>query len=159
MNVGCDFHGDALADLELGRLSVERAREVEDHLAACQECRASLPTIQAVRANAVQVPEGLESRIRDAVGRSSGRVPSRVPSRSWAALLAAAAALAVVWLGVGRDPGIAPEAVPDTGAEAMVEGHQPYGSFPAWDGVVAGDPVLSDLSVEELERLLEEMES
>ena len=72
--------------------------------------------------------------------------------RAWTLPLAAAAALAV-WLGANE------LLAPDSAAPAVVDvaEYEPYGAWPASDGIVAGDLVLSELSVEELEALLEEM--
>jgi hypothetical protein len=80
--------------------------------------------------------------------------------RPWAVPLAVAAAAAVVWLGVEAgeaDPGAGTEGAPGVGT--LLETDSPYGAWPAADGTVAGDPLLSDLSEEDLERLLEDMES
>ena len=170
MSEGCGFYGDALVDLERGRLGGERARRVERHAAGCAECRDALEVIRVVRRRPAPVPAGLEGRIRAAVRRATREpeeaVPTGSPSagsksawrvgrRVWALPLAVAAALAI-WLGGGltgtdTDAG-------DASADVVTE-YDPYGSWPATDGVVAGDVVLSELSVEELEALLEEMES
>lgn len=168
MNTGCEFHADALVDHAAGRLAGERARRLEEHLAGCAECRESLAVILAVRSAPLPVPDGLESRIRTAVRTTpTSDRPARAVDeprtvgapfrwRPWALPLAAAAALAVVWVGIGDIgwPGGAgddPIVVP--------EDYEPYGTWPAADGIVAGDPLLSELSVEDLERLLEEMDS
>lgn len=177
MSTGCERYGDALAELAAGRPGGAGAGDVEEHLATCDACRGSLAVIRAVRGARVEIPEGLEARIRHAVREagapgtarpatprpSAGRPRRDVgwrPGRSWALPLAAAAALAALWVGIGRGP--APGG--DAGGEnevvdVIAEEYEPYGAVPAWDGVVAGDPLLSELSVEELERLLEEMES
>jgi hypothetical protein len=54
----------------------------------------------------------------------------------------------------GTDRAAAPES-----ALAAVGDFDPYGAWPAGGPVVAGAAALSELSEEELERLLEEMES
>lgn len=185
MSMGCGFDGDLLADRAAGRLDPRRAREVDAHVATCGECRRSIEVIHAVRASTIQVPEGLEARIQEAVRSAAGadalpesdspavghepRSPHSLRrrfgwsrSRAWALPVAAAAALAVLWLGLGQDRALTPG--DGGGVEAAVEAmeaaeYEPYGAWPASDGVVAGDLVLSDLSVEELELLLEELES
>lgn len=179
MTMDCGFNEDALPDHVAGRLEPHRAREVAAHLAGCEDCRRSVELIRAVRASTVRVPEGLESRIQEAVrwaggveaGSSDHGTSSRVvdgpagrrsfgwsSSRSWALALAAAAVLAVLWLGVGREGGLTPWSDPGADVAAEPADYEPYGSWPASDGVVAGELVLSDLSVEELEHLLEGME-
>ena len=179
MSTGCEFYADALVELAGGRLESGRARQVETHLEACGDCRASLAVIEAVQRAAVEVPAGLEVRLQAAVrdparsdapaavtltgdpGRSpvGSERPTRPKTRwwpgggAWALPLAAAAALAV-WLGAEL---LAPPNNESTGEVAAEV--EPYGAWPASDGVVAGELVLSELSVEELEALLEEMES
>lgn len=186
MSTGCEFYSDALADKALGRLEPGRAEPVERHLETCQECRDALGVMRQVRSTPIPVPEGLEARLQAAVrgamadsGRAAAetrpgpvadtgrRGPGRgavVPvgmgfRRRWALPLAAAAVLAALWFGVGPDGPSSTEADPDAGSVVTVEEYEPYGSWPASGDVVAGELVLSELSVEELERLLEEMES
>lgn len=178
MSTGCESYADALVERARGRLEVGRARQVEAHLETCGDCRAALAVIEAVQRAAVEVPDGLEARLQAAVrgpahsagpaavpdagdpvraGVASER-PARTPTGrwprrgAWALPLAAAAALAI-WLGaelLGPPNG---ESAGEVAAEV-----EPYGAWPASDGVVAGELVLSELSVEELEALLEEME-
>ncbi|NIP78216.1 MAG: hypothetical protein GWM90_03045 [Gemmatimonadetes bacterium] len=168
MSTGCEFYADALADLAAGRLGPVEAGRVEAHLAVCSDCREALDVIRTLRAAPVDLPDRLEARIRRAVraggapaagpadpGRHRNRKGLRHGWRPWALPLAAAAGLAA-WLGVGQLVG--PTGVPEEELEVTAE-YDPYGAWPASDGVVAGEPVLSDLSVEELEALLEELES
>ena len=167
MNESCEFLRDALPDHEAGRLEPERARRVEAHLEGCERCREEAAAIRLIAASRVRAPAGLADRVAAAV---SGPAPSQAPStgparpappastgprwgwRQWALPLAAAAALATVLV----QPGV--EEAPDADV-AVVEAYAPYGDWPAGDGVVAGHAVLSDLTAEQLERLLEEMES
>lgn len=185
MSAGCDFYADALADKALGRLESGRAESVERHLASCQECRTALVVMRRVRSTPLPVPEGLETRLQQAVREAAagnGRThrtgvpgpeleaekgrPGRVGAPSagwgfrkrWALPLAAAAALAALWVGLGPEGRPSPDE-PEAGALVTVEEYEPYGSWPASGDVIAGELVLSELSVEELERLLEEMES
>ena len=76
--------------------------------------------------------------------------------RPMALPLAAAAAIAALWLGgseLARDPaGVAP-------VDAVEEDYDPFGAWPGAGGQVAGDPLLSELTEEQLEQLLEELES
>lgn len=173
MSGRCEFYADAIVQRAVGALDGEGALRLEAHLAECSDCAAALATVQALRAAPVEPPAGLETRIRAAVrdaGVSMARpgvTPASEPGADrertgrarwwpWALPLAAAAALAALWLGVG---------VPDSpddglnGALAAFEDYDPYGAWPADGLFVAGEPVLSELSVEELERLLAEMET
>ena len=169
MNTGCEFYGDALVELVRGTLDPERTRRVELHLETCPDCRDALEVVQAVRSSTAEAPSGLESRIRDAVRAAAReRVVVREPRiapvgerhwwqdrRGWAVPVAAVAAL-LLWIG-GQlaSPGQPVEG----GQEAEAAAYDPYGTWPASDAVVAGDVVLSELSEEELEALLEEMQS
>ncbi len=168
MNTGCEFYADALVELADGRLEPDRVERVEAHLADCGDCRAALDVIQAVRRSPAPVTEGLEARIRSAVrGEGTSAEERAAPTigverrggaprwRPWALPLAAAAAVAI-WLGGSAILG--PGDGTGAGAGEAVADYEPYGAWPASDGVVAGDLVLSDLTVEELETLLEEME-
>lgn len=168
MSTGCEFYADALVDLARGDLERERAERVEGHLAGCEACRGALEVIRAVRAAPAPVPAGLEARIRDAVrggvaAESSiraARAPRPNPWRGWRpwALPVAAVAALALWIGAAEllspgDPG-------DTvGSGVTTMEYVPYGAWPGSNGELAGDLVLSELSVEELEALLEEMQS
>lgn len=172
MSTGCEFYADALVQLARGGLEPERTDRVEAHLAECEVCRGDLAVIRAVESALAPAPEGLESRIREAVRRGAshnapmvdappsliGRRPARPGwQRAWALPMAAAAALAL-WLGAAEllSPAAEPGAS-DVGVDAVE--YDLYGAWPGSTGVVAGEVVLSELSVEELEALLEELDS
>jgi anti-sigma factor RsiW len=170
MSGRCEFYADALIERAAGALDGERAARLDAHLAVCPDCTASLATIRALQAAPLSVPAGLEGRIRAAVreagasGVSSPVRPAAAPAperhgrprwRIWAAPLAAAAALAALWIGIGL-PG---RSDPAAEAVAVFDDYDPYGVWPADGLIVAGEPVLSELSVEELEWLLLELES
>ena len=171
MSTGCEFYGDALVELARGGLEPERVQRVEAHLAECEACRADLAVIRAVESAPAAVPEGLQSRIREAVrggaersapvadapGVRTRRAPVWHGWRPWALPVAAAAALAL-WLGAAELVGPGAESGASDVAVEAVE-YDPYGAWPGSSGVVAGEVVLSELSVEELEALLEELDS
>lgn len=167
MRTGCEFQADALADLAAGRLEADRAARVREHLATCAACREDLEVLTIVSRAEATPPEGLEDRIRAAArevaqeagqGRTAPTVRARRPSgwRPWALPLAAAAGLATLWVGVlGRDADLDDRFEADA---LTLAAEAPFGAWPAAGPVVAGDPVLSELSAEDLELLLEEME-
>lgn len=166
MNTGCEFYSDALVDLAADRLEPERAERIEAHVAMCQDCQAALTVIRAVREAPAPMPRGLEGRLRVAAQGDEPVVALETPERGrprpgrswrpWALPVAVAAALAV-WLG-GEI--LSPAGPPSDGEElAEVDSDYPYGAWPGSSGVVAGEVVLSELSVEELEALLEEIDS
>ena len=179
MSHGCERYEDALLERAAGRLDSGPVERLDAHLADCAECREALLVIRAVAGHPPAAPANLEAGIlaavrsaRPAAGEVEAPAPAfkpRAPSRGrdeprptrrfgwvrparWAVPLAAAAVVALVWIRPGNGPG--------TGvADGAELDYEPYGSWPASNGLVAGEPVLSELTVEELERLLEEMES
>jgi anti-sigma factor RsiW len=173
MNRGCEFHADALIERAAGALDEARGEHLDAHLAECPECAASLETIAALQAAPLEIPAGLQPRIRAAVAEAARpgirtteaaeaaapgapRRRARAHWRPWAVPLAAAAALVVLWIGVGLPDGNGTLA---DASLAVFEDYDPYGAWPAEGLIIAGEPLLSELSVAELERLLEEMES
>jgi anti-sigma factor RsiW len=175
MSRGCEFYADALTDRAAGALDQERAARLDAHLAGCPDCSSALETVRALRAAPLEIPAGLETRIRRAVreaarpevqpidvGAGAASRGVRAPHafhagwRRWALPLTAAAALAALWIGVGLPGG--PD-TPDDPPLAVFEDYDPYGAWPADGLIIAGEPLLSELSMDELERLLQEMES
>jgi anti-sigma factor RsiW len=167
MSRGCEFFADALIERAAGTLDRERDARLVAHLAECPDCTATLATVATLRAAPLEVPPGLEARIRSAVRDAArpavqpaeavvGGAPRerRARWRSWALPLAAAAALVALWIGIGLPEGN--DALADA-SFAVFEDYEPYGAWPADGLIIAGEPVLSELSVEELERLLQEM--
>jgi anti-sigma factor RsiW len=169
MSRGCEFFADALVERAAGTLDRERDARLAAHLAECPDCMAALATIATLRAAPLEIPPGLEARIRSAVREATrptvqpaeavaGAAPRGIPPRwrSWALPLAAAAALAALWIGIGLPGGN--DTLSDA-SFAVFEDYEPYGAWPADGLIIAGEPLLSELSVEELERLLQEMET
>ena len=114
-------------------------------------------------AGKVAAGAGRSTRTEVAGSRAAPSAPARpwfsAPLRRWRpwALPVAAAAALALWLGANATfdtdtPGAG------SGVEVVAE-YDPFGAWPGTDGEVAGAPVLSDLSMEQLEALLEEMES
>lgn len=170
---GCERWRDDLPGFAAGGLDAVRHRDIDAHLASCEGCRGAFEAVLAVRSATAPVPDGLETRIREAVRAGSTkpqtawnprlRDPSAAGSargraahrwRPWAVPVAAAAAIALVWVGV--DELQRETTLP---VELTEESYLPFGAWPAADGQVAGDPLLSELSEEQLEQLLEEMQS
>jgi anti-sigma factor RsiW len=169
MSRGCEFFADALIERAAGTLDRERDARLLVHLAECPDCTAALAMVATLRAAPLEVPPGLEARIRSAVREVArptvqpaeavaGAAPreSRARWRSWALPLAAVAALVVLWIGIGLPDG--DDTLSDA-SFAVFEDYEPYGAWPADGLIIAGEPLLSELSVEELERLLQEMET
>jgi anti-sigma factor RsiW len=163
MTTACEFYADAVVERAAGVLDPERASWLDAHLASCAECAAALRTVSALHASPLPVPDGLEARLRTAVRAAAGQPGDTRAARgafhwrAWALPLAAAAAAGGVWIaseafGPGSDGG---------GETPLVafEEYDPYGAWPAGGVFVAGQAALSELSTEELEHLLTEMET
>lgn len=166
MSRDCAFHADALAGLAGGRLDPRREARVREHLASCAACRDDLAVLTAIARAEAAPPAGLEARIRDAVRQAAGSaagpaggalgISRRRPGarwRPWSLPLAAAAALALAWVGlVDRSEPAAEDAA------TLAAAYAPYGAWPAEGPEVAGAPVLAELSAEDLELLLHRMD-
>ncbi|HEY8469070.1 MAG TPA: zf-HC2 domain-containing protein [Longimicrobiales bacterium] len=152
----CETARDLLPSLHGAGLSTRDRASLEAHVAGCDDCRADAELIAMLRRNPATPPAGLFERIVDGL-------PVRRPGQRRAVGLLALAATLAGALVVGR--GLVQELldVPAAGDPAAnVE--PPVGllqSFwPADDGLVAGiAPALHQLSVDELEMLLAELDS
>jgi anti-sigma factor RsiW len=153
----CDTVRD-LVPLQLrGQLPPHEAAAVEEHVLVCDDCAAEAALVRTLAAALPAVPAGLEARVLMAIRRP-------VPVRRFAPWhVAAAATVAAAVLGGvlvlernGRD--VAPDVLPPAVAFEEVPA-------PAISWVAADDPflrtgmVLQEMSVEELEVVLMELES
>ncbi|MGH7506776.1 MAG: anti-sigma factor family protein, partial [Longimicrobiales bacterium] len=135
-----------------GLLDAAEAREVDAHLARCADCATERDLVAALRSTAQRPPAGLDRRIVRAIS-----VPPARTARSWVRPLAiaAVAAFAVITGSLIVRSGTDVSDVPVGDMAASVA--------PAWpsvqDPILRVTPVLHDLSVEELESLLAELES
>ena len=136
---GSEHPREALQDLLDGRLSVEAARGVQEHLATCGGCQHEWARLESARSAAStlrsdhDVPADLRTAIMNALdAEDAGAVPARAVSWNWSWVTAgAAAAIALVavlvWLGgQGRPGDAAPrqaasdfQAVVDSGSLAL----------------------------------------
>ena len=171
--MNCEMTTDLLPDLASGALDHATAAALHAHIAACAGCAAEWRVVHSVRASAMAVPADLEAGIAAAVARASaqggsrggaaglrvgrGRASgSRVPRYAMAAAVACAlfgGILAVQQLG---DPASTGPADDPVAAPAI-------GSAPAFpvttDPLVGNQSAVSELSAEQLEALLTEMDS
>ena len=139
-----------LPDWVAGRLPSEDARAVAAHVDACAECAAEAAVIPALLAARPEAPPDLAPRVSAALRSEK---PSVLRARRWPAWAASAAAVLVLAVGtyvVGiRD-------APDFSGLGQI----PTEEGSVWisdDGIVAGAPVLDELSDDALLALLEEM--
>jgi anti-sigma factor RsiW len=161
--MNCESLLELLPDLAAGRLDGDRVSVAEAHMADCPDCRETLATLRLLSAATPQVPGDVETRIRQAVAGQAAPIPAapaqdrvrgvrpfwRRPAPAWG--LAAAAVLALL---LGRT--VMPDDPGDL--EILALGQDDVPALLPDDGMVAGGPVLDDLSDEDLALLLEELD-
>ena len=156
MSVGsCESVRDALPLVLAGRPAGVPAGAVEAHLAACDECRAEARVLELLRRHPMGVPAGLERRIAGAVRQRAGRGGTGVRPYALAAGVAAAFVAGALLLRERPERAGEPAAAePDAGPPAVPA------LWPA-DGTTGASAALArldELSVEQLESLLAELE-
>jgi hypothetical protein len=150
----CEQARDLVPLLIRGQLLPHDAVVTEAHLGACAECRAEADVVHAVARGLATVPAGLEARVLLAVRRPLRRAGS-VNRLAMAATVAAAVLGGSViferW---------AQQQVPEGGgALVMEEGMPPLVSWGvSQDPLLQGSSPVTQLSVEELEILLQELD-
>ena len=147
--LNCEYVREIYPDVLNGKTDANTATSVRAHLAACPECRVEADLIEALFASRVEVPAGLHERVMGVV--AAGPAPRRIAPRhlAMAATLAAALIGGSVLLNSQRSVGPAGPARVESG----------LGVVTVEAAMVSGTGSLKDLSVEELEQLLGEIES
>ncbi|HUF50316.1 MAG TPA: zf-HC2 domain-containing protein [Longimicrobiales bacterium] len=148
----CDTMRDLIPALVRGELLSHETAQAERHLDACAECRDELALVQLMQDSLAPVPAGLEARVLMAV-RAAPLSPRR-----WApARLAMAATLAAAVLGGS----VIFERIyqRETPSVAVIEAASELSWAAAEDPMLHGGSQLHELSIEELEILLAELES
>jgi anti-sigma factor RsiW len=144
----CGQVRDLIPDLAAGRVTSADAGALTTHLGGCAECRAELELVRVLRAGRPDVPAGLAHRVVTTVRRdrrASG-------PRPWWGLTAAAVAALALGIGVSTRPSGAPVDVPGYAYETD-EGVV----WSSDDGLLAGAPMIDELTDEALEQLLVEL--
>lgn len=146
-SLNCEYIRDVYPDVLNGTLPEAQAFLVRRHIAWCAECRGEAALVDALRAAERPLPVGLHERIMAASRMRFSRV-----RRSG---LAMAATLAAVMIGgalLQRDP-------PDQPQQQVRWNAAGLGFVGVEDAMLTGKGSIEDLSVEELEKLLGEIES
>jgi predicted anti-sigma-YlaC factor YlaD len=152
--ISCEHVRDLMPELLSDQLDAVTSATLRAHLAKCAECAAEYAVAGLVAESRLPVPSRLESRVlAAAVGR---RVTFWTRGR-----MAAAASIAVALIGgstwlsqmLPMRGGLANAPQPSTEASA------PAGFIGVEDAFTSGASSLGDLTVEELQKLLAEMES
>jgi hypothetical protein len=150
----CEDTLDQLPDWVAGRLADGDARAVAAHVAGCGCCAAEANVVRALLATRPAAPAGLAGRIALAArSHLLSGAPARRPRRlasAWALSAAAVLALAIGTTVLNdREEPVQPAL-----GEALEEDS---GVWISDDALVAGAPVLEELSDADLAALLEEM--
>jgi anti-sigma factor RsiW len=151
--MSCGDTVDRLPDWVADRLDGAEAGAVAAHVAGCAECAGEADVLRALLASRPAAPAGLAERIARAARADAG---SQAPARrrrlapAWALSAAAVLALAIgtTVLSDREQP-----AEPALGEAVEEDG----GVWISDDALVAGAPVLEELSDDDLVALLEEM--
>lgn len=162
----CGEVQELLPDWVSGLLDSDRVEGVEAHLSSCPSCREEGALVRTILEARPKPPQGLQERIQARVreemagGRGTSAARELQPKRLWSytpAWVLSAAALAILSLGVGV---LWEDGTPEVTVEPVeVASQEPLPEAWLWDdGVVAGAPVYDDLTDEELQALIEEME-
>lgn len=142
-----------LPDWVAGRLPSGEARAVAAHVDACAECAAEAGLLRALLAARPEAPRDLAPRVSAALRDDEPVAPRGRAVRRWPRWAASAAAVLVLaaggyWVGI-RD-------APDFSGLGQIATEEASGWI-SDDGIVAGAPVLDELSDDALLALLEEM--
>jgi hypothetical protein len=144
-NLNCEYIREIYPDVLNRSADANTVATVRGHLAQCDECRAEAEVLQIVHGARVEVPAGLHDRV---ISRLNATTTSRFP-RTRHLAFAATVAAAIIGGAILFDTDQRP-ATPST------EG---LGFVTVEDAMVSGTSSLQDLTVEELEQLLGEIES
>jgi anti-sigma factor RsiW len=150
----CDNVRDLLPLQQRGQLLAGEAAAVDTHLTGCAECRREAALIGAVLRAGPAVPAGLEARVLLAVRAGAVR-RRRTPVRLAMAATVAAAVLggSLVLQQLGHVPAGAPAGLADDLAAPAVSWAV------AFDPLLQASSALQQLSLEELELILLELDS
>lgn len=170
--MNCADVGAMLPDLAVGTLDEREVERVEAHLALCAACSAELRLVSLLGRERPTVPEGLAARIRTALAADAGarreaarpvadaksrrRFGFGFPEPRWGW-----ASAAVLVLALGTTLVLSRTTAPGEEDVFLASLDASTSVWPAGDGMVAGAPLLddlSDLSDEDLAALLQELE-
>jgi hypothetical protein len=146
----CGSIRDLLPDLLHRRLPGPEAERVGEHLESCGACREELEVLESLLKARPDPPGELAERIRASLRRDARRARTGGP---WLIPLAAALVVALgvgtFWRGGANGPG--PVVEDWTSVESVPS------LWPSGDGLMAGAPLLDQLSEEALRSLLQEL--
>jgi predicted anti-sigma-YlaC factor YlaD len=141
----CDYVRDVYPDVLNGEADAAVAQQVRTHIATCDACSAEAAIVAALRAQRTDAPIGLAERI----SASMASPPARQGISRVRLVMAASVAIAL----------IGGSALLRSRGETVTPAPNGYGFVSVESAMLSGKASLSDWSEEELEMLLEEMES
>ncbi len=145
-DMNCENVKDLLPALVRGDMPPSLSAEIGAHAATCADCRQEIELLRQLRGAVPVAPTGLVSDIEEALARDRSRGRWSIGWRlSAAATIVLALGTAVVWQRV------------QTPLELSLFAQDPLAIWPADDALVAGAPMLEDLSEDDLALLLEEL--
>ncbi|HUG02594.1 MAG TPA: zf-HC2 domain-containing protein [Longimicrobiales bacterium] len=169
----CGEFRDRLVEFRNGSLPALEAAETQAHTERCAECAAELALLGALARDRRSAPRGFAAgvlaayRVKPAAGSARAlrdSAPRRVKPAGRTrfgrrALPMAVAAAGILLAGVVLARGIGPAAEPGDLGLTPAEASVAILPWPGHDGVLAGAPALDVLSNDEIEALLEELDS
>jgi predicted anti-sigma-YlaC factor YlaD len=151
--LNCEHVLDVYPDVLNGKADGAAAESVRAHIAGCEECRAAAALLEAVYADRVSAPAELRERVVRGLAQPRARRRFTRSDMAMAATLAAALIGGSVILQSRQNQTQQPAAAVQSQAQLGV------GFVSVEDAMLSGDASLDDLSVEQLEKLLGEIES
>lgn len=160
---------DRIPEFVAGEIDEAGARRIQDHLEKCEPCTEELELVGDLALTRTEIPAGFEAHlldvVRTAAADDSERRAAIVPlasrrARRFQAPTWALGAAAVLALAVGTPLLMdrMQDARGDTMAGELTEDVPIVSLWSSDDGLMAGAPMLDDLSDEELLALLDGME-
>lgn len=150
--LNCEYVLDVYPDVLNGRADAALAQQVRAHVAACDDCGADIELLEALHAEPILVPAGLHERVVKA---------TRSPQPRWRIGRSELAMVATLAMAViGGSLLVSNDTVPTAPAPVIRPvAQQSYGLIGVEEAMMSGKASLEDLSIEELESLLKELES
>ena len=151
--LNCEYVRDVYPDVLNGRADDALVQSVRAHLATCADCRTEVAVVNSLHAHRPTVPAELHARVASAVVQQRGRFTFSRSSLGMAATLAAAL--------IGGSVILQNQQPEPNGAATAQHADAPLGVgfVGVEDAMLSGQGSLDDLSVEQLETLLREIES
>lgn len=155
-NTNCEYVRELYPDILHGRADAAMSARVRAHVASCDECLADTAVLDQLYARQIAVPAGLEARTITAV--RNRRTPRWYVGKSE---LLMAATLAAALIGGSAIVQMHSDDVKNLRPTPAVQRSTPsgIGSVGVEEAMISGKSSLEDLSVEQLQKLLGEMES